>query len=279
MSVTSQHKILPLGQLLQNEPHLRLHTLRLARNANFLWSETVAVNGGISLVDGEPIELLTDATWPAEGWFLARAERPDDTGTTAPWVFMCFVYNTQVSIEFPDLAIGPTSITSASGWQVGAVEFDLPVGEWHKFTIHVSREGGALFSWAVWGERPLLSADLVPDASGPSNTSSPSAYGTGLVGEVLTCAPGSWSGYPAPTYTYQWYRAPSTTISGADSHLYTVDASDVGYSLFCRVTAANASGSTSADSNAISAAGSVSLIVTNTGDVLITSGGDSIKTS
>jgi hypothetical protein len=53
---------------------------------------------------------------------------------------------------------------------------------------------------------------------------------------------------PTPTYSYQWQRNGST-ISGATSSTYVLVQDDVGTTVRCVVTATNAAGSTSANSN------------------------------
>ncbi|NBQ99810.1 MAG: hypothetical protein EBT97_05045, partial [Actinobacteria bacterium] len=87
-----------------------------------------------------------------------------------------------------------------------------------------------------------------PDAL-PSNTASPTVSGTTTNGQTLTGARGTWSGYPAPTYTYRWKRAATaggtyTNITGATSLTYTLTDDDIDKYLKFEVTATNASGST-----------------------------------
>ena len=83
----------------------------------------------------------------------------------------------------------------------------------------------------------------------PANTAAPAVTGTTTVGQTLTTTNGTWTGVPSPTFTYQWFRSPSTSISGATSSTYTLTASDSGNTIYCRVTATNVAGSASADSN------------------------------
>lgn len=73
----------------------------------------------------------------------------------------------------------------------------------------------------------------------PVNTVAPAVTGTASFGSTLTTTNGTWTGAPAPTFTYQWFRSPSTSISGATSSTYVLVAADVGFGIFCQVTATN----------------------------------------
>jgi hypothetical protein len=84
----------------------------------------------------------------------------------------------------------------------------------------------------------------------PVNTVAPAVTGTTTFGQTLSCSTGTWNAAPPSiTYTYQWYRSPSTSIGGATSSTYVLVAADVGNTLYCTVTATNAVGVTSANSN------------------------------
>lgn len=84
------------------------------------------------------------------------------------------------------------------------------------------------------------------DAGGPLNSVRPSYVGVPVVGEKLTCAPGTWTG--GPDLTYRWVRD-GGEISGATSSTYTVAGGDRGRQLRCRVYAANDVGGNVADSD------------------------------
>jgi hypothetical protein len=116
----------------------------------------------------------------------------------------------------------------------------------HSFQIQATDSAGntntAAYSWTVTG---------TPTA--PVNTSPPSVSGTATVGQLLSVSPGSWSGYPAPSFTYQWLRCNSvgqacTAISGATGTSYTLLSTDAGSTLAVTVKATNSSGAASADS-------------------------------
>jgi hypothetical protein len=82
----------------------------------------------------------------------------------------------------------------------------------------------------------------------PVNTVAPAVTGTASVGQTLTTTNGTWTGAPAPTFTYQWQRNTSN-ISGATSSTYVIQAEDATNTLRCVVTATNPLGAVSANSN------------------------------
>ena len=74
--------------------------------------------------------------------------------------------------------------------------------------------------------------------------------GSAVQGDTLTTTNGSWSG-STTSYAYQWQDCTSTgctSITGATSSSYTLQASDVGDKLDVIVTATNSAGSASATS-------------------------------
>jgi hypothetical protein len=87
-------------------------------------------------------------------------------------------------------------------------------------------------------------------AVAPVSVSPPVVSGTPAVGQTLFCASGSWTGSPAPTFTYQWLRD-GAAVTAADAATYIVQPSDLGRGLTCYVTATNSAGSAIAMSNTI----------------------------
>src|SRR5205814_1477123 len=90
-------------------------------------------------------------------------------------------------------------------------------------------------------------------SSPPVNTSPPTITGSPVEGQTLTASPGSWTGNPAPTFTYQWQRcdtqgANCANITGATSTTYTLATADVGSTLVVQATASNPSGNATAAS-------------------------------
>ncbi len=89
----------------------------------------------------------------------------------------------------------------------------------------------------------------------PANTQVPQISGTATVGQQLQATPGTWTGNPAPTFTYQWQRCGSggnncSAIQGASNATYTVSKLDIGSTLAVAVTGTNSSGNAQASSAA-----------------------------
>ena len=109
----------------------------------------------------------------------------------------------------------------------------------------VARSNSANVNIVAYGIESLTAAYVPPTPSAPINTAAPVITGTADLGETLTVSTGTWSGFPTPTYTYQWYNGTSP-ISGATSSTYVPVVDDVGDILRCGVTATNTSGSSTA---------------------------------
>ncbi len=115
----------------------------------------------------------------------------------------------------------------------------------------------AVATGALAGLKPR--APLVPDPVSPSpavvatNTALPSVSGSAVEGSALTASAGSWTGSPAPAFSYQWEDCVAgggrcSPIAGATSSSYVLGSSDVGSTVEVVVTGANSAGSASAAS-------------------------------
>jgi hypothetical protein len=91
------------------------------------------------------------------------------------------------------------------------------------------------------------------EAVAPVNTTPPAITGTATVGKTLTATDGTWSNAPT-SFSYQWLRCNGggnscATIPGATQKTYLLVAADAGQTIRVRVTATNADGSASAQSD------------------------------
>jgi subtilase family serine protease len=98
-----------------------------------------------------------------------------------------------------------------------------------------------------------------PAPVAPVNTAAPTISGTPTQNQVLSASTGTWTGSPAPTYTYQWNRcAPAcSAIAGATGATYTLGSADVTHTVSVSVTATNTAGSATSTSAAVGPIASV----------------------
>jgi hypothetical protein len=98
-----------------------------------------------------------------------------------------------------------------------------------------------------------LAARTLSPGRGPSLVTGPHVSGTARRRRTLNGSAGAWDGNPAPTLTIAWQRCTTkgkcTAIKGAGKSTYKVATADVGRRLRIAVTATNAIGSASANSN------------------------------
>ena len=117
--------------------------------------------------------------------------------------------------------------------------------------MSIIRQPGIIFNTGVGG------------GTLPANTVAPVASGTARVGETLSCTEGTWTGTPAPTFTYQWRRGGSN-IASATNSTYVLVMADVGQAIDCNVTATNALGAVSQDSNNITLSAFLDAVIAST---------------
>lgn len=91
-----------------------------------------------------------------------------------------------------------------------------------------------------------------PADSPPVNTVAPVASSPDLnIGSVITATSGTWTGFPVPTYEYEFRDGTGIVQARGPSNTYTTVTGDVGETIFCRVYATNSSGTVTADSNGL----------------------------
>lgn len=83
--------------------------------------------------------------------------------------------------------------------------------------------------------------------SAPVNISIPVISGTPIVGNTLTASTGTWSGYPPPSFEYQW-NLDGVAIEGETGSTYLVAETDIDGEITVTVTATNDEGFDSATS-------------------------------
>jgi hypothetical protein len=97
---------------------------------------------------------------------------------------------------------------------------------------------------------------VVPLQAPVNNGGVPPITGAATVGSTLTAAPGTWTGTPTPTISYQWQRCDAdgtncSPIPGATGQTYVPTADDTGRRIQVAVTGTNSAGSSGTASTAV----------------------------
>jgi len=153
----------------------------------------------------------------------------------------------------PGTSSGSAPITANYQWRINGAAISGATNQ--IYTPVVSDEGKGLDCRVYWSNAygssssyPTNQALVYPAVAPPANTVLPHISGTPQVGVQNECSQGTWTGYPAPSYTYQW-QADGVDIPSATTAIFIPLESEVGEQLTCVVTATNTEGSTDATSN------------------------------
>ena len=181
------------------------------------------------------------------------------------------------SIKFAPVNVTPPAITGNT--TLGSVLHLASVGQWlnypSSFTYQWQRDGVDIIGFTnnaytlvqadsaafitcvvtatnITGSASTASNQIKADfyTSVPINTVAPVISGSTALSSVLTSTTGTWINSPT-SFAYQWKRG--ATNIGTNSSTYTLVAADSNAAITCVVTATNASGSTPATSNTITA--------------------------
>lgn len=187
-----------------------------------------------SLLGFLPLEMLTNAI----GIPLLGSTAP--TATTPPTVSGDPKVGTQLTAIAPvwDTTVERTDFQwLLSGVAIAGAttnKYTVAPGDVAK-TISVRATGIKGDTPGVATSAPVLAK--IGDAI--ASLTAPSIAGNGKLGALLSANPGTWSGAPQPTFSYQWLRN-GAAIPGAGGSTYVVRVADVAKSLAVRVTAARA---------------------------------------
>ncbi|MFL5929771.1 MAG: DNRLRE domain-containing protein, partial [Gaiellaceae bacterium] len=157
---------------------------------------------------------------------------------------------------------GTPPITYAYQWRrctsAGASCTDIAGATNPSYTVAASDAGSTLraaitASNAAGSATASSAQTALVGAAAPVNTALPTISGTSQDGRVLTASPGTWSGTPPISFTYQWRRCDGagnncSNIVLATQQSYTLTSADVGSTIRVAVTAANSGGSAGATS-------------------------------
>jgi hypothetical protein len=179
---------------------------------------------------------------------------PVNTNNDTPQISGNALVGSTLTLSNPGTWTGYPAPTLTYQWYRGAVA--IPSATNNTYVIQVADSGQSITCHVTGtnaiGFATAISNSITPTGP-PNNSVQPVISGIASVGSTLTTTNGSWTGYPAPTLTYKWYRG--DTLIAENTTSYTIQASDVGQSITYQVTGTNASGSATAISSPIGLSG------------------------
>lgn len=136
-----------------------------------------------------------------------------------------------IRFVIPDEAGMPEWKVETYGFVKGYSRGPISAGDKIEATITVRITGAQAESSVAGGVAPV-------------NTVTPAITGTAKVGTALSVSNGTWTGTPAPTFTYRWFVG-GIEVPGAIASSYTPVTGDIGKPVIAEVRANNSSGTVS----------------------------------
>ena len=209
--------------------------------ANELPGDSGSIDGDNRYATLEPGEPEHGPYGSASVWYRWTAP------STGPATFeLCDSYfDTMVAVYTGSSVDGLTRVTQDDNDcpnEYGArVSFTAAAGQEYRIAVD-----GA---YGDWGDLTLRWSRTI---LAPVNHGPPSILGRPIDGAQLSATTGQWGGTPPLAFGYQWLRCTTNScqpISGANGATYLLTSSDVAYRLQVLVTASNAAGSQTAESD------------------------------
>jgi hypothetical protein len=201
-------------------------TIDIAVTAHNVGGATVAVSASTGLIGG----LLNQHLPKITGTLVVGSLLTTDNGS---WV-------------------GTPPPTFTYSWQRGGVDI---LGATINTYLLVSADKGYYITSRVVATNLSSTVSAYSSQMGPVNETvsvitPPVITGEVVTGSVLSATTGTWTGYPLPTYTFQW-KKDNVNIAAATSASYQVTTNDMGGMITCVVTASNSINTANATSNSI----------------------------
>src|ERR1700722_2337114 len=249
-------------------------------SANFSFAVNDAVSATQCQIDGGswvPCTTHTSQTYAAlaAGSHTFTVQATDSAGNTSSATYSWTVV-APANVSPPAISgtagVGDVLSASTGSW-TGSPTFTyrwlscatggvscLPIGGATESTYTAqSADGGSTIEVQVSatttaGTSSIESSPTASVTAPPAGAQPPTISGSATESQVLSVSPGTWSGYPAPSFAYQWERCEGTgqgcaAIPGATERTYTVQSADVASTLAVQVSATNSVGSSAAESS------------------------------
>ncbi len=212
-----------------------LSTVLTLTKINTPWHAGSSVNKGMPAPPPPPPLVITTTSLPNGTVGTAYSQTLGGSGGTPSYTW---------SIASGTLPAGLT-MTAA-----GVIAGTPTVSGFSTFVVKVQDAAAVVTTSTLF-----ITVAAAPPPPAPVNTIPPVISGQISTNSTLTCSNGTWTNSPT-SYTYQWKRDVGgngvfSAIAGATTNSYVLTTADVVRNILCTVTAVNAGGSNSANSNAV----------------------------
>jgi hypothetical protein len=188
----------------------------------------------VSATNSEGIVSVTTNTLRVKGVKPAPSAPPEVSGTPALGQELTCLSGTWKGVPSPALTYQWLRDGASISFATSASYVVRSEDRGASLSCRVSASNGE-------GVAEAVSNSLEIPGRAPKDVTRPKISGTATVGGTLLCASGTWSGEPAPEFTFHWLLN-GVEVPSASTNKYTVASSDRGLSLSCQVTGTNSAG-------------------------------------
>lgn len=186
--------------------------------SGFAYRETITVS---NVVDDN----LMDVAATPNGNFVyvtasltARVYKIDVSNNNTPWTIFTNQLNSW-GVAADDSAVyvaaggngGPSGNVTTISTANNALSAPVSVGSGPQ-DVAMAPAGTGQFVYV--GNSGSDTVSVLQPAASPVNTLAPAVTGSSQVGQTLTATSGTWTGVPAPTYSYEWQSCTTSNCSG-----------------------------------------------------------------
>ena len=179
------------------------------------------------------------------GWSIGRVDNGTPLVTLANGPTQTLASGDKIAIRIVGSVVTALHSTPAGGW-TQVLSYDTA-----QDSIRYTAAGSLAVEFKTSTVDDFGGGSLTAAQTPPVNQTIPVISGTTTVGQQLSTSTGSWTGSPAPTFSYQWKRCDTQGGNcvpvGSNSPNYTLVAGDAGSTILVTVTANNTAGTATAD--------------------------------